>query len=217
MKVPFAPDAVVFDLDGVLVDSEALWAAAEEQVVVDLGFDWDPALHGLLLGKGPLDAAAVLADHLGGGVDAGKIAAATLERAETLFAGGVPVAEGARELLAALHGRVPLAVATNSRRRLAKLALSGNGLDVVLDTVVTADDVGAHKPAPDPYLTACERIGARPRRTVGIEDSPPGIASAKSAGLWVVACLSDGAWSAVADHTVASLLEIDPGALLAAD
>lgn len=210
----FLPDAVVFDLDGVLVDSEDLWAQVEEQVVVDLGFAWDPSLHARLLGTGSGEAATILAGHLGSGVTAEQVEAAMLAKSEELFARGVPVGEGAIELLTALSGRVTMAVATNSRRVLAEYALIGNGLDQLVDAVVTSDDVTAAKPAPDPYLLACERIGARPRRSVGIDDSPPGITSAKAAGLWVIGCVPAGQRSELADQVVSSLREIDAEDLL---
>ena len=211
---PFLPDAVVFDLDGVLVDSEQLWAQVEEDVVVELGFAWDPSVRAELLGTGPLEAAAILAEHLGGGVTADEVARATLAKSEEVFAGGVPINDGALELMTALEGIVPMAVATNSRRVLAQHALIGNELDRLLDAVVTVDDVQAAKPAPDPYLLACERIGARPRRSVGIDDSLPGIASAKAAGMWVIGCVPPGQTNAQADRVVRSLREIDAAALL---
>lgn len=211
---PFAPDAVVFDLDGVLVDSEDLWAEVEQRVVVDLGFAWDPAVRPALHGQGSRKAAAALSHFLGARVTAEQIETRTADYIEEVFARGVPVTAGTREVLAALHGRVPLAVATNSTARLAEHALVGNDLDRWFDAVVTADDVSAAKPAPDPYLLACERLGARPRRSVAIEDSLPGMASAKGAGLWLIACVDRDAVADDADARIGALTELEPDRLV---
>lgn len=211
---PFVPDAVVFDLDGVLVDSEGLWAEVEEQVVVALGFDWDPALHAALHGQGAHEAAAALARHLGARVTPEEVQRRTADRIEDLFARGVPVNEGAVEVLEALSGRVPLAVATNSSARLAHHALVGNDLDQWFDAIVTADDVTASKPAPDPYLLACERLGARARRSVAIEDSSPGMAAARAAGLWLIACVPGDGDVDGAHARITSLAELDAAELL---
>lgn len=212
---PFVPEALVFDLDGVLVDSEDLWAEVEERVVVDLGFEWDPAVRPALHGQGSREAAAALSEFLGARVTAEQIETRTADYIEEIFARGVPVTAGAREVLTALHGRLPLAVATNSSARLAQHALVGNDLDRWFDAIVTADDVAAAKPAPDPYLLACERLGARPRRSVAIEDSLPGMASAKGAGLWLIACVDDDAPADGADARIAALTELEPDRLVA--
>lgn len=223
---PFPPDAIVFDLDGVLVDSEHIWGVVEKQVVVKLGFSWDPSIRPLLHGKGPHEAAAVLSDVLGANLTAADVADRMAATSEELFAKGVPVNRGVEKLVAALHGRVPLAVATNSRRVLAEYALIGNGLDRWFDTVVTADDVEAAKPAPDPYLLACERLGARPRRSIAIEDSIPGVTSAKAAGLWVIGYIENAEEGVhgghlgstqiteLADHVVTSIADLDPRTLI---
>lgn len=212
---PFKPVAVVFDLDGILVDSEDLWGVAEQRVVEDLGHAWDPAVRAQMLGRGPDDAAAVLATALGG-LDAADVAQRLLEAVTEEFERGVPVNDAALELVAGLKGRVPLGVATNSRRVVAELSLASAGLLSAFDAVVTADDVTAPKPAPDPYATACAWLGVDPVRTVGVEDSPVGAHSAKAAGLWVVGCPSfpDERMDA-ADVVVDSLALIDPDLLLA--
>src|SRR5687767_10776982 len=133
-----------------------------------------------------------------------------LKAAVTEFSGGIVLRPGAQQLLGALHGVVPLAVATNSRRQLAELALRSAAVLECFDTVVAAEDVSGHKPLPDPYLEACRRLGAAPHISVGLEDSPVGVASAKAAGLWVIACSSfDGVDLALADVQVASLSEVD--------
>lgn len=212
---PFRPEAVVFDLDGLLVDSEDAWRRATRRVVEDLDGSWDDAVHRLLLGSGPAEAARVLAEYLGSRHEAADIGRRLFAAASVEFANGLQTRPHALELVRALHGRLPLAVATNSQRALADRALAGTGLAPWFDVVVCADDVSAPKPAPDPYALACAGCGARPARSVGLEDSPAGTMSAKAAGLWVIGCPSlVGVSLPAADVVVDSLSEVD-AALLA--
>jgi HAD superfamily hydrolase (TIGR01509 family) len=212
-RPPFPPEGVVFDLDGLLVDSEDAWGRAERRVVLELGYAWDPSVRPLLLGRGPRDAARVLGAFLGGH-DPDDIDRRLLAAAEIEFASGLTARPGAAELVGALGDRLALAVATNSRRVLAELALAAAGLSEAFTAAVCAEDVAAPKPAPDPYATACQRLGCDPRRAIGLEDSPVGVASAKAAGLWVVGCPSfPGQTLAEADVVVDSLAELDVTAL----
>lgn len=211
---PFAPRAVVFDLDGVLVDSEPLWQRVERSVVESFGGSWTPEAQEALLGKGPMDAAVTLARLLDV-ADPREVDRRMRAAAVTAFRGGVPVRPGAAALVGALRGRLPLAVATNSRRVLADLALSSAGLEGVADAVVAAEDTPRPKPAPDPYARACELVGVEPRLAVAFEDSPLGARSARAAGLWVIGCPSLPSVRVPDAHAlVASLEEVDPDALL---
>ena len=204
----------MFDLDGTLIDSEGAWGLAERRVVETLGHPWDPAVRTLLLGMGPEDAARTLA-HFLGGLDVDRVDVLMLEAAQEEFGGGLLTRPGAAAMVEALHGHVPLAVATNSRRVLARLALDAVGLTACFDAVVCAEDVAAAKPAPDAYAEACRALGADPRHSVALEDSPTGVASAKAAGLWVVACPSfDVVDLSGADVVVASLEHVDAAAWL---
>ena len=212
-RPPFVPAAVVFDLDGLLVDSEGLWEQAEQRVVTELGYTWDPAYQQAMLGRGAAEAAAVLASLIG--EDAQMLDERLRAASEEQFRHGIPLRPGAGQLVRRLTGRVPLAVATNSRRVLADLALESAGIADHLDIVVTHDDVERAKPAPDPYVTACRKLGADPTCSVALEDSPVGVASAVAAGLWVVGCPSQPGEQLPQAHTVVcSLDEVDPVALL---
>lgn len=198
----------MFDLDGLLVDSEGAWGRAEERVVLDLGHPWDSAIHALLLGKGPMDAAATLAAHLGS-VHPDEVEQRMLAAAAAEFRRGIEARPGARELVGSLRGRLPLAVATNSRRALAELVLASAGFDSGFQAVVCAEDVRAPKPHPDPYRTACALLRVDPARCVAFEDSPIGVAAAKAAGLWVVGCPSlPGQALASADAVVRRLADV---------
>lgn len=215
MTPPFRPAAVVFDLDGVLVETEPLWGEAERAVVESYGRPWDPAVRPLLLGCGPEDAAAVLAEHIGTS-DAGEVQRRLTERALAAFEGRVELIAGAAQLVAALDGRVALGVATNSRRVLAEAALDAvaPSLSAEFGAVVTSDDVHAPKPAPDPYLEVCRRLDVAPSLAIAIEDSAVGAQSAKAAGLWVIGCSSSDATFEAADVVVAELASIRADALL---
>ncbi len=211
---PFVPEAVVFDLDGLLVDSEDAWGAAERRVVLDYGKPWDPAVRTLLLGRGPDEASRVLAEYVGAR-DPREVERRTLQAVVREFERGILPRPGAAELVAALRGRVPLGVATNSRRVLAELSLEGAGLTSSVDTLVCVEDVAAPKPAPDVYVQACRRLGADPERSVALEDSPIGALAARDAGCWVIGCPSfPGTVLDTADALVACLTEVDPDELL---
>jgi len=197
---------VVFDLDGVLVDSEGIWEEAEAATVAGLGGEYTPELSAALYGRGHRDGARILAELFGG--DADEIADTLLEHTLTRFRAGLEPLPGARELVAELRGRLPIAVASNSVRVIVETALAEAGLGS-FDAIVTGEDVSAPKPAPDPYLEACARLGVEPEEAIGIEDSPVGIASAKAAGLYVVGVVSVRAQRLdEADLVVSSLDEV---------
>ena len=174
---------VVFDLDGVLVDSEGIWARAEAETVEGLGGEYTTEVSAALYGRGHRDGARILAERFGGDADA--IADTLLANALAGFGRGLEPLPGARDLVAQLRGRVPIAVASNSVRVIVETALAAAGLEG-FDAVVAGEDVAAPKPAPDPYLEACARLGVDPADAIGIEDSPVGVASAKAAGLYVI-------------------------------
>ncbi len=179
--------AVLFDMDGLLVDSEPLWLEAETAVMARLGAGWTAADQAQLLG-GSLDRTVRY-----------LLAKATKPAppqavAEWLMAGivelardrGVKVQPGGRELLAEVAAAgLPHALVTGSERRFMDVVLDRTGLR--FDALVCADDVSATKPDPEPYLLAAKLLGADPARCVALEDSPNGVASAEAAGCRVIA------------------------------
>jgi HAD superfamily hydrolase (TIGR01509 family) len=205
--LPFPPDAVVFDLDGVLVDSERVWARAEADTVAELGGTYTPELSALLYGRGHRDGGRILAERLGG--EAEQIADRLLAHALAGMRRGLDPLPGARELVASLRGRTPVALASNSARTVVETALAAVGLDGCFDAAVCGEDVERPKPAPDPYLAACRALGRAPARTVAVEDSPVGVASAKAAGLYTVGVPSSrDAELTEADAVVATLNDL---------
>jgi HAD superfamily hydrolase (TIGR01509 family) len=187
MPPPF--DAVVFDNDGLLLDTEEAWTRAEKTLFERRGRVFNAEHKRTLLGSSRSTAAGMLEEMLdqpGAGEEL-MDELHELVMVETLQ--GAPPRPGALELLSALRAAgTPLALASNSSREFVERVLGGAGLgDGHFHAVVTADDVARPKPAPDLYLAACAALGARPQRSAALEDSIPGVASARAAGLFVIA------------------------------
>jgi HAD superfamily hydrolase (TIGR01509 family) len=187
------PRAVIFDCDGLLLDTERLWTLSERAVVEGRGGRWTMEFKRRLLGRAVPEAAEVIAAEVGA-----PAAATAIEQAleagflDALAEHGCDARPGAPELARALHcAGVPLAVASNSRRHLVVEAVSSAGLDDVFEVIVSAgDDYGERplepKPAPDVYREACARLGVDPVTAIALEDSQTGIEAARSAGLRVI-------------------------------
>jgi HAD superfamily hydrolase (TIGR01509 family) len=202
------PAAVVFDLDGVLVDSEAIWAAAEEATVTRLGGDYTPELRAALHGRGAHDGGWIVAELMRRD-DGDAIGQEVLDHALAALEREARPVDGAAELVETLRGRIPIGVASNSSRELVETALRGAGLGE-FDTIVAAEDVAAAKPAPDAYLEACRRLGVPPGQAAAIEDSPAGAVAAKAAGMLVIGLDPTGAIPLdAADVVVRSLRELE--------
>ncbi|MEV7692108.1 HAD family phosphatase [Microbacterium sp. NPDC089189] len=178
----FLPDAVLWDMDGTLVDTEPYWMAAEGPLVESFGGTWSHEQALQMVGLG-LDDAARLLQQAGVALGEGEIIDTLTSRVMTSLAtDGVPFRPGARELLASLRAAgVRTALVTMSLRRMADTVVDLIDFDA-FDLIVAGDDVARPKPFPDPYLQACEALGVDPARTVAIEDSPNGLRSAVAAG-----------------------------------
>lgn len=177
--------AVVFDMDGLLVDSEPLWAAAEGELFARHGHVYTPEDAAQTHGRSIEDTIHVYTAKLGA-VDPAVIEAELLDLMRARYEAGAPLLPGARELVEGLRGRVPMAVASNTNGWLVRLALEGLGLLDAFAAVMSGADIGAAKPRPDAYLEACRALGVPPARALAFEDSPAGVRSARTAGLAVV-------------------------------
>ncbi|MDQ4005970.1 MAG: HAD family phosphatase [Actinomycetota bacterium] len=180
------PRPIVFDCDGVLLDTEAGWTRAETELFARYGHSYGEEekrrLIGLSLPKAGREFAEML-DEPGRG---DELMDEAIELVAKDLSNGVEPMPGARRLLADVRGTRPMAVASNSYRRLVDLALEVSGFAAFFDVVVTGDEIEHPKPAPDIYLEACRRLGVDPRTAAAVEDSPAGVASAKAAGLYVI-------------------------------
>jgi HAD superfamily hydrolase (TIGR01509 family) len=202
---------IVFDNDGLLLDTEPCWTRAETAVFERHGREFDLDAKRALVGTAPETAARVLERLLelpGRGEElSAELYALALEEIAT----GAEPRPGAVDLLGTLGGRWPVAVASNSPRTHLLAGLSRTGLAGRFDAVLGVEEVVEPKPAPDLYLRACELLGAMPTGSVALEDSPPGVAAARAAGLYVVGVPSVVGVELEADAVFESLA--DPGVL----
>jgi beta-phosphoglucomutase-like phosphatase (HAD superfamily)/spore germination protein YaaH len=182
-----APAAVLWDMDGTLVDTEPYWMACERELVDAYGGTWTEDDARSIIGFDLLDAAVVLRDRGGVDLDPHEIVERMLDGVIARVHDHVPWRPGARRLLSELNELdVPCALVTMSWRRLVDAVVSE--LEPIrFDVLVTGDDVRRGKPHPEPYLLAARRLGVDPTECVAIEDSPTGVASAGAAGCVVVA------------------------------
>ena len=178
--------AVIFDMDGLLLDTETLWHEAETELFERHGadFTWDDKL--TVMGTSFAFTAGYFADRLGLPRSEGPALVEEMIRLmHERVRRQVDARPGAVELVERLRavGGVRLGLASNSPRFLLDDALATAGLTDAFEVTVSANDVEHPKPAPDIYLLACERLGVDPADAVALEDSPSGIAAAKAAGL----------------------------------
>lgn len=204
------PDAVVFDNDGLLLDTESVWTRAEQDLFDSRGAEFTPADKRELVGTSAEIAGGILERRLS---EPGH-AAELIEELNALVVAelehGVEAMLGAKELIEALKGRgTPIGLVSNSPLIFVQRSLEIVGFDQIFDIVLSAHEVAAPKPAPDPYLEACKRLGVEPGpNVVALEDSPTGVAAARAAGLTVIGVPSiDGVALDEAHHPAESLAD----------
>lgn len=184
-SLPISAEAVVFDCDGLLVNTEACWTVAETAIFAAHGHPFGPEQKALVIGRTVEAAGEAMAQYLGRPGAGAELAANLLERVRKELSRGAAALPGAAELVRACRAAVPIAVASNSPRELLDAALWSAGLADCFTHSFAADEVHSPKPAPELYLTACEALGVAPKSSVAFEDSATGIASARAAGLYV--------------------------------
>ena len=181
------PDAVVLDLDGVLVDSEEAWDAARRELVAERGGEWKEGATHAMLGMSSPEWSAYVRDELCVDMAPREISDAVVERLLAGYRRGLPLLPGAVEAVRALAERWPLGLASSSNAPVIALVLAESGLDAAIRAWVSSEEVARGKPAPDVYLEAARRLGADPGRCVAVEDSSNGLRAAAAAGMAVVA------------------------------
>jgi HAD superfamily hydrolase (TIGR01509 family) len=179
--------AVVFDLDGVIVDSEQVWAAVREQLVADWGGVDRPEAQRAMMGMSSPEWTRYMHEQLGLSQPPEEIGAEVLRRMLERYRDELPLIDGAVEVVRTLAARLPLAVASSSNRPLIDAVLETAGIASCFAVTVSSEEVRRGKPAPDVYLEAARRLGIEPGRCAAVEDSASGIRAAHAAGMTVVA------------------------------
>jgi HAD superfamily hydrolase (TIGR01509 family) len=180
-------EAVVFDLDGVLLDTEELWNEARRQIAEERGGRWREDAQRAMMGMSSPEWSRYMHDVIGVPDPPERISAEVVERMEELYRRRLPLVDGAIEAVRRIGARWPLAIASSSNRPLIDLFLELTGTRELFRATVSSEEVGRGKPAPDVYLQAAARLGVPPVRCAAIEDSENGIRSAAAAGMSVVA------------------------------
>ncbi|HZD72263.1 MAG TPA: HAD family phosphatase [Actinomycetes bacterium] len=179
--------AVIFDMDGVLVDSEPVWEAVRREYVAGHGGRWLPDSQDRMMGMSTPEWARYLSRELGVRRRPETVAAEVIELMGQRYGERPPLLPGAVAAVRRLAARWPLGLASSSPPRLIGLVLGLAGLDGLFQVRVSTEEVGRGKPAPDVYLEAAARLGAAPAACVAVEDSSNGVRSAASAGMRVIA------------------------------
>ncbi len=215
-------DAVVFDMDGVLIQSEEVWDDVREEYVRERGGRYDAEIQRALMGMSSTEWSRYLHETAGVPDEPAAINAQVVRRMLAAYRNHLPLIDGAGDAVRRLAARYPLGLASSSNRPLIDAALAPAGLAAYFATTVSSEEVAHGKPAPDVYLEAARRLGVEPRSCAAVEDSHGGIRSAKAAGMRVIVFPNrsyppDAASLAQADVTIRSLDELTPELVDAAD
>jgi HAD superfamily hydrolase (TIGR01509 family) len=217
-----AIEAVVFDLDGVLVQSEEVWDGVREAYVRERGGRYDAEVQRALMGMSSTEWSRYLHEDAGVPEEPRAINDEIVRRMLSAYTDHLPLIDGAVEAVQRLAARYPLGLASSSNRELIYAVLRVAGLAQYFRATVSSEEVAHGKPAPDVYLEAARRLGVEATHCAAVEDSHGGIRSAKAAGMRVIAIPNpsyppDEESLAQADVTIRSLDELTPELIAAAD
>jgi len=179
--------AVVFDMDGVLVDSEPVWERVRRRFVAEHGGHWAADAQDRLMGMSTAEWSAYMSADLGVGHAPRDVADKVTAAMAAEYTEHLPLLPGAIEVVRELAPRWPLALASSSPRSLIETVLSAAGLRSAFSAVVSSEEVARGKPAPDVYLAAAGRLGVPPKACAAVEDSSNGLRAAAAAGFTVIA------------------------------
>jgi HAD superfamily hydrolase (TIGR01509 family) len=179
--------AVVFDLDGVLIDSEPVWEQVRRGLVAERGGHWSPDAQRRIMGMSTPEWARYLSEDLGVGLPPDQVAAMVVDRMAARYAEHVPLMDGAVDAVHRIAARWPLGVASSAPAVLIQTVLKAADLRSCFSVVMSTEQVAHGKPAPDIYLAVAAELGVPPGDCAAVEDSSNGLRSAAAAGLRVVA------------------------------
>jgi HAD superfamily hydrolase (TIGR01509 family) len=180
-------EAVVFDLDGLLLETEEVWDEVREELARERGGRWTEAAQQDMMGMSSTEWSRYMSDVLGVPDPPERVNELVVERMAERYRSSLPLLPGAVEAVERIASRWPLGVASSSNRPLIDLVLELSGLAQSFQATVSSEEVARGKPAPDVYLEAARRLGVEPTHAAAIEDSESGIRSAAGAGMRVVA------------------------------
>jgi HAD superfamily hydrolase (TIGR01509 family) len=207
--------AVIFDLDGVIVDSEQVWEEVRAEYTREAGGRYTERATRDMMGMSAPEWSTYMAEELALPGTPEEINAAIVQRMLARYGEAPPLIPGAVDAVRAIAGRWPVAIASSSNPELIDVVLAVTGLDSVVREAVSSQEVPRGKPAPDVYLEAARRLEVEPAAALAVEDSENGIRSAKAARMFVVAVPNPhfppaGETLAQADLALASILELTP-------
>ena len=180
-------EAVVFDMDGVLVDSEEIWDEARHALALERGLAWPESAQHDMMGMSSPEWSRYMRERVGLSETPEQISAEVVRRLEELYRRHLPLLAGAVEAVERMAGRFRLGLASSSNRPIIELVLELAGGADRFEVTVSSEEVEHGKPAPDVYLEALRRMAVAPGRAAAVEDSTNGILSASAAGLLVIA------------------------------
>ena len=211
-------EAVVFDLDGILIDSEHVWDEVRQQLADERGGHWNENASRDMMGMSSPEWSRYMRDVVGLTEEPEEISAEVVRRLEDRYRRELPLIPGAERAVERLAARWPLALASSSNRELIDLVLESSGLGRYFTASVSSEEVARGKPAPDVFLEAARRLGVEPIHCAAVEDSENGILAAKAAGMRTIAIPNphypphEDALAA-ADVVLASIEELTPAAV----
>jgi HAD superfamily hydrolase (TIGR01509 family) len=179
--------AVVFDMDGVLIDSEPVWERVRRKFVADRGGRWPDDAQDRMMGMSTAEWSAYLSADFGLRLPAPRVAELVIAAMAAEYQAHLPLLPGAVDAVRELSARYPLAVASSAPRSLIEAVLDASGLRPAFAAAVSSEEVDRGKPAPDVYLEATARLGVPASACAAVEDSSNGLRSAAAAGLAVIA------------------------------
>lgn len=210
--------AIIFDLDGLLIDSEGSWNEIRNQIFLDYGKPWTEVDHKAVMGVSTQEWTVYMLRRLGSDLEPQQLVQMVIDRLSALYKKEIPFLPGAKEAIRLAGKDHPLGLASGSHHSLLEIVTAHPELTGKFKVIISADDVGSGKPSPEIYLETARRLGVSPENCLCLEDSGNGIRAGKAAGMKVVA-VPDARYAPpkgvlqMADLVLKSLMEFTPALL----